>query len=59
MYTINYKFNLFPGCPTTKTATVRNLTAEGIVLLLRNLQTDALKGIEVKNVTINKTTLGK
>lgn len=54
MYTIDYKFNLFPGYPTTKTATVKNLTPEGVALMLRNLQRDALEGIEVKNVTIIK-----
>ena len=54
MYTIDYKFNLFPGYPTIKTATVINLTSHGVTLMLRNLQRDALNGIEVKNVTIIK-----
>lgn len=54
MYTVDYRFNLFPGYPTSKTATVKNLTAEGVKSLLNNLQRDALNGIEVKNVTIIK-----
>ena len=54
MYTVDYRFNLFPGYPTSKTATVKNLTPQGVALMLLSLQRDALNGIEVKNVTIIK-----
>lgn len=54
MYKIDYKFNLFPGYPTTKVVTVKNLTPQGVTIMLRNLLRDALNGIEIKNVTITK-----
>lgn len=52
--TVQYFINLFPGYPTGRKVEVKNLTIEGVTILLHNLQRDALLGNEVKNVTVLK-----
>lgn len=52
--TVSYYINLFPGYPTGRKVEVKNLTIEGVTILLRNLQRNALQGNEVKHVTITK-----
>lgn len=54
MYKVKYFINLFPGYPTGNMVEVKNLTLQGVIILLQNLQRDALKGEEVRNVTITK-----
>ena len=51
---VSYYINLFPGYPTGRKAEVKNLTIEGVTILLCNLQRDALMGNEIRNVTIIK-----